>query len=117
MPLKEGSSDKIIQDNIRCILDKDGCGYDPPYKDPAREEYTPAQAAAIAYAKAGKRKSKPRKSSASKKSKSVEGSKEKFSEGSTEEQMGASAKPVQSKNIGNVTNTDGPQIPEGWRSI
>lgn len=58
MPLREGSSDKVIQDNIRCILDKDGCGYDPPYRDPSRKEYTPAQAAAIAYAKAGKRKPK-----------------------------------------------------------
>ena len=58
MPLREGSSDKVIQDNIKCILNKDGCGYDPPYKDKSREEYTPAQAAAIAYAKAGKRKNK-----------------------------------------------------------
>lgn len=58
MPLREGRSNKVIQDNIRCILDKDGCGYDPPYKDPDREEYTPAQAAAIAYAKAGKRRPK-----------------------------------------------------------
>jgi hypothetical protein len=56
MPLREGSSNEVIRDNIRCILEKDGCGYDPPYKDPAREEYTPQQAAAIAYAKAGKRK-------------------------------------------------------------
>jgi hypothetical protein len=58
MALREGSSNKVIQDNIRCLLEKDGCGYDPPYKDPAREEYTPAQAAAIAYSKAGKRKNK-----------------------------------------------------------
>lgn len=58
MPLRSGSSDKVIQDNIRCILEKDGCGYTPPYKDPARKEYTPPQAAAIAYAKAGKRKPK-----------------------------------------------------------
>lgn len=68
MPLKEGSSDKVIQDNIDCILNKDGCGYDPPYKDPSKKEYTPAQAAAIAYAKAGKRKSSSRKSTSSKKS-------------------------------------------------
>ena len=58
MPLRSGSSDKVIQDNIRCLLEKDGCGYTPPYKDPARKEYTPPQAAAIAYAKAGKRKAK-----------------------------------------------------------
>lgn len=58
MPLREGSSDKVIQDNIRCLLEKDDCGYDPPYKDPARKDYTPQQAAAIAYAKAGKRKAK-----------------------------------------------------------
>lgn len=58
MPLRSGSSDKVIQDNIRCLLEKDGCGYDPPYMDPARKEYTPPQAAAIAYAKAGKRKAK-----------------------------------------------------------
>lgn len=57
MPLREGSSDKVIQDNIKALLDGDA-GYDPPYKDPARKEYTPAQAAAIAYAKAGKRKPK-----------------------------------------------------------
>ena len=55
MPLKQGSSDKVIQENIRCILEKDGCGYDPPYMDRSRKEYTPAQAAAIAYAKAGRR--------------------------------------------------------------
>ena len=55
MPLREGSSDKVIQDNIKSLLDGDA-GYDPPYRDPARKEYTPAQAAAIAYAKAGKRK-------------------------------------------------------------
>jgi hypothetical protein len=59
MPLREGSSDEVIQDNIRCILEKDGCGYSPPYKDKARKEYTPAQAAAIAYAKAGRRKNSP----------------------------------------------------------
>jgi hypothetical protein len=58
MALRSGSSDEVIQDNIRCILEKDGCGYSPPYKDKARKEYTPAQAAAIAYAKAGKRKNK-----------------------------------------------------------
>lgn len=57
MPLKEGSSDETIRHNIEGILDK-RYGYDPPYKDPNREEYTPAQAAAIAYAKAGKRKPK-----------------------------------------------------------
>jgi hypothetical protein len=55
MPLKEGSSDRVIQENIKALLDGDA-GYDPPYLDPGREEYTPAQAAAIAYAKAGKRK-------------------------------------------------------------
>lgn len=55
MPLREGSSDKVIQENIKSLIDGDA-GYDPPYKDPARKEYTPAQAAAIAYAKAGKRK-------------------------------------------------------------
>lgn len=70
MPLREGSSDKVVQENIQCILNKDGCGYDPPYKDPAREVYTPAQAAAIAYAKAGRRNNTGGKSSPSKKSKS-----------------------------------------------
>lgn len=58
MALREGSSDEVIRDNIRCLLEKDGCGHDPPYKDKARDSYTPAQAAAIAYAKAGKRKNK-----------------------------------------------------------
>ena len=57
MALREGSSDKVIQGNIKALLDGDA-GYDPPYKDPARKEYTPAQAAAIAYSKAGKRKNK-----------------------------------------------------------
>jgi len=57
MPLRKGSSDEVIQDNIKAILEKEA-GFDPPYKDPARKEYTPAQAAAIAYAKAGKRKNK-----------------------------------------------------------
>ena len=57
MPLREGSSDKVIQDNIKALLDGDA-GYDPPYLDHARKEYTPAQAAAIAYSKAGKRKAK-----------------------------------------------------------
>lgn len=57
MPLREGSSDKVIQENIQSLLNGDA-GYDPPYKDPARTDYTPAQAAAIAYAKAGKRKPK-----------------------------------------------------------
>ena len=55
MPLREGSSDKVIQENIKSLIDGDA-GYNPPYKDPARKEYTPAQAAAIAYSKAGKRK-------------------------------------------------------------
>ena len=55
MALREGSSDKVIQENIKSLIDGDA-GYDPPYKDPARKEYTPAQAAAIAYSKAGKRK-------------------------------------------------------------
>lgn len=72
MPLKQGSSDKVIQENIKCILEKNGCGYDPPYKDPSKEEYTPAQAAAIAYAKAGKRNNVGKKTSASKKAKGVE---------------------------------------------
>lgn len=57
MPLKEGSSDRVIQENIKALLDGDA-GYDPPYRDPAREEYTLDQAVAIAYAKAGKRKPK-----------------------------------------------------------
>ena len=57
MPLREGSSDKVIRENIQSLLNGDA-GYDPPYKDPARTDYTPAQAAAIAYAKAGKRKPK-----------------------------------------------------------
>jgi len=56
MPLKSGSSDKVVQDNIKAILAHDGsAGYDPPYMDPARDKYTPEQAAAIAYAKAGRR--------------------------------------------------------------
>lgn len=92
MPLKEGSSDKVIQENIKCILDKEGCGYDPPYKDPSKDDYTPAQAAAIAYAKAGKRNNASRSETSSKKAKSVKdkGKKSKSSEG--------------------------PKIPDGWRA-
>lgn len=92
MPLKEGSSDKVIQENIKCILDKEGCGYDPPYKDPSKDDYTPAQAAAIAYAKAGKRNNASRSETSSKKTKSVKdkGKKSKSSEG--------------------------PKIPDGWRA-
>lgn len=63
MPLKEGSSDKVIQENIKALIDGDA-GYDPPYKDKSRSEYTPQQAAAIAYAKAGKRKSDSKKKDA-----------------------------------------------------
>lgn len=55
MPLREGTSDEVIQDNIKALLDGTA-GHTPPYKDPARKKYTPAQAAAIAYSKAGKRK-------------------------------------------------------------
>jgi hypothetical protein len=55
MPLREGASDEVIQDNIKALLDGTA-GYTPPYRDPARKDYTPAQAAAIAYSKAGKRK-------------------------------------------------------------
>lgn len=73
MPLKQGSSDKVIQENISCILKKDGCGYDPPYLDPKRTEYTPAQAAAIAYAKAGRRNN----TSSAKKNEKGAGEKEK----------------------------------------
>lgn len=56
MPLKSGSSDEVVQENIKAILAHDGsAGYDPPYLDPSKDKYTPAQAAAIAYAKAGRR--------------------------------------------------------------
>ena len=116
MPLREGSSDKVIQENIECLLNKDGCGYDPPYKDPSREEYTPAQAAAIAYAKAGKRKSSGKKSTGSKKTKSVKTSKEKFSESTSAEQQGESSPTVQ-PNYTEKTNNTGLRIPDGWRTI
>ena len=96
MPLREGSSDKVVQDNIKCILDKDGCGYDPPYKDPARKEYTPAQAAAIAYAKAGKRKNK---------SETLKGEKQ------------TRSKQTPSSDTSDNTESSGPIIPEGWRSV
>jgi hypothetical protein len=96
MPLREGSSDKVIQDNIKCILDKDGCGYDPPYKDPARKEYTPAQAAAIAYAKAGKRRNK---------SETLKGEKQ------------TRSKQTPSSDTSDNTESSSPIIPEGWRSV
>jgi hypothetical protein len=114
MPLKQGSSDKVVQDNIRCILDKDGCGYDPPYKDPAREQYTPAQAAAIAYAKAGRRNNTGNKTSASKKTKSVKTQEIKTPEAKKEEPKS----PAQSAKPETETDTKKPgsdiQIPEGW---
>lgn len=115
MPLREGSSDKVIQENIKCILEKDGCGYDPPYKDPGREEYTPAQAAAIAYAKAGRRNNTSKKTSASKKTKSVKTEELKTPKGQKEEPKSnaQSAKPE------TETNTKKPesdiQVPEGWK--
>ena len=99
MPLREGSSDKVIQDNIRCLLEKDGCGYDPPYMDPARKEYTPAQAAAIAYAKAGKRKAKAETLKGEKQTQSKQKSKK--------------SEKVTSDN----TESTGPLIPDGWKAI
>ena len=94
MPLRKGSSDKVIQDNIRCLLDKDGCGYDPPYLDPARKEYTPAQAAAIAYSKAGKRKAK---------AETLKGNKQTQSK--------------QKKETADNCEQQGPIVPEGWSTI
>ena len=98
MPLREGSSDKVVQENIQCILNKDGCGYDPPYKDPAREVYTPAQAAAIAYAKAGRRNNTGGKSSPSKKSKSSTPTDTKTKPKTSDTSPGADIK-----------------VPEGWK--
>jgi len=121
MPLRQGSSDKVIQENIKCILDKDGCGYDPPYKDPAREEYTPAQAAAIAYAKAGRRNNVGKKTSASKKTKSVKTQELKSPEGKKDEPKGdKSTSPAQSATKEKETDTKNPanniQIPDGWKA-
>jgi hypothetical protein len=90
MPLREGSSDKVIQDNIKSLLDGDA-GYDPPYKDPARKDYTPAQAAAIAYAKAGKRKAK---------AETLKGNKQ-----------------TKSKETADNCEQPGPVVPEGWRTV
>ena len=115
MPLREGSSDKVVQENIKCILDKDGCGYDPPYKDPARDEYTPAQAAAIAYAKAGRRNNTGKKTSASKKTKSVKTQEIKTPEAKKEEPKS----PAQSAKPETETDKKQPgsdiQVPEGWK--
>lgn len=115
MPLREGSSDKVVQENIKCILDKDGCGYDPPYKDPGREEYTPAQAAAIAYAKAGRRNNTGKKTSASKKTKSVKTQELKTPEAKKEEPKS----PAQSAKPETETDTKQPgsdiQVPDGWK--
>jgi len=116
MPLREGSSDKVIQENIDCLLNKDGCGYDPPYKDPGRDEYTPAQAAAIAYAKAGKRNNSSRKSTSSKKTKSVKSSKETTSKGKAEQQDVSSSE-VQHTYTEKINNNTGLQVPDGWRTI
>jgi hypothetical protein len=93
MPLREGSSDKVIQDNIKSLIDGDA-GYDPPYKDPARKEYTPAQAAAIAYAKAGKRKAK---------AETLKGEKQTQSK--------------QEKETTDNCEQQGPMIPDGWRTV
>lgn len=95
MPLREGSSDKVIQDNIKMLLDGDA-GYDPPYKDPARKEYTPAQATAIAYAKAGKRKNK---------AETLKGEKQ------------TQSKQKSSSDTSDNTESSGPIIPEGWRTV
>jgi hypothetical protein len=111
MPLKQGSSDRVIQENIKCILDKNGCGYDPPYKDPAREEYTPAQAAAIAYAKAGKRNNVGKKTSASKKTKGVESQKLKMPGDSKTQSTKPQSKEKQEDNKpgGDI------KVPDGWK--
>ena len=90
MALRAGSSDKVIQSNIKALLDGDA-GYDPPYLDPARKEYTPPQAAAIAYAKAGKRKAKDE---------TLKGNKQ-----------------TQSKQTSDNNEPCGPTIPEGWRTV
>ena len=117
MPLREGSSDKVIQENIKCILDKDGCGYDPPYKDPGREEYTPAQAAAIAYAKAGRRNNTGKKTSSSKKTKSVK-TQEINTPGAKKEEPKGDKSPAQSAKPETETDTKKPgsdiQVPDGW---
>lgn len=121
MPLRQGSSDKVVQENIKCILDKDGCGYDPPYLDPARDEYTPAQAAAIAYAKAGRRNNVGKKTSTSKKTKSVKTQEVKTPEGKKDEPKGdKSTSPAQSAKKEKDTDTKNPanniQIPDGWKT-
>jgi hypothetical protein len=97
MPLREGSSDKVIQENIKSLLEGDA-GYDPPYKDPARTEYTPAQAAAIAYAKAGKRKPS---------AETLKGNKQTQSKQSKPEKK----EPETSDN----SEALGFSVPEGWR--
>lgn len=94
MPLREGSSDKVIQANIKSLLDGDA-GYTPPYKDPARKEYTPAQAAAIAYAKAGKRRAKDDTLKGEKQTRSKQ-----------EDDSADNSEPLGS-----------PIIPDGWKSI
>lgn len=95
MPLREGSSDKVIQENIKSLLDGDA-GYDPPYRDPARKEYTPAQAAAIAYAKAGKRKNS---------SETLKGEKQ------------TKSKEKQSSDTSDNNESSGPIVPDGWRLV
>jgi hypothetical protein len=100
MPLREGSSDKVIQDNIKALLDGDA-GYSPPYRDPARKEYTPAQAAAIAYAKAGKRKNSSETLKGEKQTKSKEKPTEKESSSATSDN----------------NESTGPIIPEGWKVL
>lgn len=110
MPLKEGSDPKTIRHNIEGILDKK-YGYDPPYLDPAREEYTPAQAAAIAYAKAGKRNNVGKGKGKGKPAKAEPGPK--VPEGwSTKQPSDSEKKKAGTKK--EPAKATGPEVPEGW---
>ena len=122
MPLREGSSDKVIQDNIKSLLNGDA-GYDPPYRDPARKEYTPAQAAAIAYSKAGKRKNsaetlKGEKQTQSKQKKETTESAEKDSDPCWKDYKQIGMKNKGGKQVPNCVpqSSDNAEIsvPDGW---
>ena len=111
MPLKSGNSDEVIQENIKCILDKAGCGYDPPYMDPNREVYTPPQAAAIAYAKAGRRNNTGKNRVKDRRADDVKKKKNENEDPKPKAKAKAKAKAQPAKKEKAL-----PQMPEGWKA-
>lgn len=125
MPLKTGSDQATINDNISCILKGyktphaeggTGCGYDPPYKDPARKKYTPAQAAAIAYAKAGKRNNTGGGGDGGKKAKKEKPAEKPKTESKPPESPPKKKnEPIKAKKAPAPAPAPAPQVPDGWK--